>query len=589
MRYLFTLLLLTVSAIAQPLTSHDPAFLQSASTLRRGLVGDWMLEESSGVRYDKSPYGNTLTPTNSPGSAVGKQGYGTLFSASSSQQLSRPDNASLSMLNTSFTVSAWAKFYTIPSSANGRCLVSKWLSTGSTNREFALTLEYATSNEFVFYCSTNGTFAGAKSAKVSGVTVETNIWYFLCAWLDTNTASLNISVNNGTVATNSFSGTCFDGVAPFSLGVLNNSQYFMDGIVDDVGIWKRVLSDSERAVLYNQGIGNHFPWSYGSGNYGNLSTNQTLSIVVSNASYNAFPGLTLLPNGHLLAAWYAGTAHYTTNGVQYYSTSTNQGATWSTPTLVSGSTGLIGGDILLLSNNTIGAVWQNAADNIAHWWVGEPSGDIVTWTDRGGIYTNWNYWNWSASRAVALSTGDLLVSIYGRNSNQTHYSTGVVRSSNNGTNWGSFVEVASGSASLEYSEAQALELTTGQVYLCIRRDAPTPGYVYSISNDGGATWSGLQSVFTSVPSTYAGYPSLQRLRSGGVLMLARYGTAWELGSAVSWDDCASFTSFSRVSASGVHSEYQSPVVFPGTKTVGFVYSQEIAGGAKLMYAELVDR
>lgn len=45
MRYLLTLLLLTVSALAQPLTSHDPAFLIRAAN--NGLLGKWNLNATN--------------------------------------------------------------------------------------------------------------------------------------------------------------------------------------------------------------------------------------------------------------------------------------------------------------------------------------------------------------------------------------------------------------------------------------------------------------------------------------------------------------------------------------------------------------
>jgi hypothetical protein len=118
---------------------------------------------------------------------------------------------------------------------------------------------------------------------------------------------------------------------------------------------------------------------------GNVSLGNISSTVVNDGQYNAFPGLTLLPNGDLIIVYRKGTTHTSTNGVIYYRTSADQGQTWSSETAVYSSpiadardpeiVPLSSGKLLLSFFTT------NATSSVTnvHTMLGTPTGDSVSW------------------------------------------------------------------------------------------------------------------------------------------------------------------------------------------------------------------
>lgn len=253
MRYLLTLLLLTVSALAQPLTSHDPAFLQSTSPLRKGLVGYWSLEETSGTRYDRSSSGNHLTSNNSVGQAAGKVANCATFVRTSSQLLSKTGNSSFP--TNSVTIASWVKLTTFPANATYPALACKWGAV--TNRQYSLYLD-GDADRFAFTVATN-TAGGTHTVVATTFGLpSTNSWIFVAAWYNAASSTINIKVNNGTTDTSASVNPVTISTADFELG--RQLTYYLDGNLDEVGLWNRVLTSTELTSLYNSGRGRRFPF-----------------------------------------------------------------------------------------------------------------------------------------------------------------------------------------------------------------------------------------------------------------------------------------------------------------------------------------
>jgi hypothetical protein len=72
--------------------------------------------------------------------------------------------------------------------------------------------------------------------------------------------TINIQVNNGAIDSVPWSGGGQDSAAEFALGrrAGTESELYWSGRIDEVGIWKRLLTAEERAALYNGGQG--FPF-----------------------------------------------------------------------------------------------------------------------------------------------------------------------------------------------------------------------------------------------------------------------------------------------------------------------------------------
>lgn len=219
------------------------------STLLNNLVSYWKLDETTGNRLD-SKGTNHLTPTNAPVGAAGKIGNGCDFDSSSSQYLSHPDLNPLG--NEDFTYTFWFK---LESLIGLNTLIGKDHSSG---RHYILQAE-ETGSVLRFTCNLWGGQVVASPGPLS-----LNTWYFAVLWVDKTAMSVNLQVNNGTIVSNLISVyTPPAGNVALDIGRREYPGFenYFDGLIDEVGLWRRVLTAQERTDLYNSGNGRTYPFS----------------------------------------------------------------------------------------------------------------------------------------------------------------------------------------------------------------------------------------------------------------------------------------------------------------------------------------
>ena len=80
-------------------------------------------------------------------------------------------------------------------------------------------------------------------------------WYLVFAWHDATADTINIQVNDGGVDSLATGGNApANRSGLFCIGTEYGSGKF-NGLIDQVGFWKRTLSSIERTRLYNDGNG----------------------------------------------------------------------------------------------------------------------------------------------------------------------------------------------------------------------------------------------------------------------------------------------------------------------------------------------
>lgn len=275
--------------------------IPAPSSLLTTLTTYWKLDETSDgsgaiTRVD-SVGGQDLTD-NSPfaASGTGKVNNGVSLVSANSEYLSHADSSTLRMGNIDFTIGAWVKLSTI--TAN-RTILSKYVSAGS-QKEYDLDYNQPTAS-FRFIVSQDGNVTTSilstnYPAPVAGE------WYYVLAWHNASADTLNIRVNNWPTNTLSYaSGVWTGGTAPLAIGQINSAA-FMDGVVDEVSIWKRVLNTNEQATLYNVGNGTTYPTFYGSMARVVFDGN-SLTAREPNGQKSSYPAQTLLSLGD---PWRAG-------------------------------------------------------------------------------------------------------------------------------------------------------------------------------------------------------------------------------------------------------------------------------------------
>ena len=230
----------------------------TAPTWMTGLISWWKLDEGSGQRAD-SVGANHLTPANSIGAQAGKLGQAASFDSSSAHDLSIGDNSSLSAGSTSFTISAWVRLNNV--GKHNWIVAKEGPSPGWTTVEYSLAyINTPPNSRFNFAISDSATASWNVKSDSAGVPASAT-WYFVVGWYDKGAGTVNIQVNGGTVDSKVAGGTQGDGANAFHIGrtPYNGQTDGMHGLIDEVGFWKRVLTSTERADLYNGGAGRTVP------------------------------------------------------------------------------------------------------------------------------------------------------------------------------------------------------------------------------------------------------------------------------------------------------------------------------------------
>jgi hypothetical protein len=218
-----------------------------------GLRELWRMEEASGNRSDVWG-GNTLTENGTINSGTGKVGNGADL-ASTANDFSHTGNQALDVYDTDFTIAFWIKFNAVAS------------------RYEVLAANAITDSPFVYldfaFSSTQlelfAFMAEGDPDSIKGSSISSGVWQFVVLTRNKATGSLRMGIGNADVAAVSFS-TYAGRTSPgsqadqaFSIGrVLGavNSDY----VIDEVAIWKRVLSDRECDRLFNCNSGLAYPW-----------------------------------------------------------------------------------------------------------------------------------------------------------------------------------------------------------------------------------------------------------------------------------------------------------------------------------------
>lgn len=222
----------------------------SGSTLYTSLQAFWKLDEASGTRTDE--WGsNDLADNNTVTQVAGKIGNAAQFTAANSEYLSIVDNASLSMGDFDFSFAGWVY---LDSLGADRGLITK----GSAGGSLEYHIQVLAANQLNFTVSHNGT--ATTGITNTSVTLVVSTWYFVVAWHDSVADTINLQVNNGTIASAAHTTGVFNGVSPLTLGSFGLANYW-NGRMDAWGVWKKALSAGERTSLYNGGAGLETPFS----------------------------------------------------------------------------------------------------------------------------------------------------------------------------------------------------------------------------------------------------------------------------------------------------------------------------------------
>jgi hypothetical protein len=211
-----------------------------ASPLLTDLVAYWKLDETSGTRFD-TVSSNNLSDNGGVGSAIGKIGNAAEFDTTN--YLST--NTVLS--SGPFTVSCWIYADTVTQPAGG--IVNRYSNTVSADRAWTT---YVVNDDIEFVVPPT-------SLKILNV-VSAATWHYFAFWYDDVAQEIGIQFDTTIQTTPQTTGYPVINV-DFTIGSRADGNTAFDGRIDEVGIWSRVLTASERTQLYNGGAGLAYPFS----------------------------------------------------------------------------------------------------------------------------------------------------------------------------------------------------------------------------------------------------------------------------------------------------------------------------------------
>jgi trimeric autotransporter adhesin len=246
--------------------SFDPKFIKfaksSGSSLLTGLLGYWKLDATTGTQENDSVGTNHMTVTGATVNATGKLGKALDFTGTSNVA-SAAYSSSMAFTNDKCTVSLWVKLDTLPSVAGRSYTLFRMEKDTAPGFAVNLRIDYQTNFVGFSVADNTGTIHGNESADNS--ISSTGTWYHIVG-VNVGAGSHAKVFINGTDAWSwtsaNFAGTIGPYDMPVHIGNFADStgNEAPDGIIDEVGVWDRALSDTEVATLYNSGTGITHPF-----------------------------------------------------------------------------------------------------------------------------------------------------------------------------------------------------------------------------------------------------------------------------------------------------------------------------------------
>lgn len=256
----FILLLLPLACFGQGFSDASAPFLLSTSSLRKGLLAYWRLDEPSGTRYDSSQFGNHVVPAiGDVTNCNGLQYYAMASLKGASNCLVGTTNMLQLYPYTNWTTTGWYRIGITNATVH---IFGRVNSSESVTEYGLLTLA---NGRFQFLLGNGKNTASGVNSPI----VDQTVWHFIHAGLSNNIGFIQIDLGS-----RALTGTFTNGFAQPSTNLFyifnDNGRYIsLEGQADEIGIWNRLLSTNELTKLYNSGLSTHFPWSYKTGLAGN--------------------------------------------------------------------------------------------------------------------------------------------------------------------------------------------------------------------------------------------------------------------------------------------------------------------------------
>jgi len=212
----------------------------AASPLLSGLLAWWSMDETSGTRVD-SHGSYDLADENGVGYAAGVTGNAADFNPAASQWL-KATSADLKILQGDFTIAGWIYLRSVYDTSNYRTIVRNgegW-GTGGVHLKVSSTRAFA----YQYFDKDNDLVTVH-----AGAAAPLNEWYCFAARHISAAKRIELwNGRSGNWVTNTYTFDSQPGREDVFVGGPANNCH--DGLIDELAIWTRALSNDEVALFY---------------------------------------------------------------------------------------------------------------------------------------------------------------------------------------------------------------------------------------------------------------------------------------------------------------------------------------------------
>lgn len=230
----------------------------SQSSLLVGLAASWCLDEGGGVRFDR--VGNShLRPRSSLAqdnltSDLGRIRAGVLFNGGSS--LRAASNPALRLGDIDFTIAFWINS---PNLNNYQCPASEW--NAGSPADSVWVFEIYGNRAYFSVRAIDDTHQATVAAPVL---LSNGAWHLIIGYHSAASNVLGIIVDDNPPSELGWSDGCRSGTADLVVGSYANtygSPVVERTIIENLSLWKRLLSTLEIEKLWNNGLGLRYPFN----------------------------------------------------------------------------------------------------------------------------------------------------------------------------------------------------------------------------------------------------------------------------------------------------------------------------------------
>jgi hypothetical protein len=238
-----------------------------ATSLTTGLAAYWSFDEASGDAAS-SVNDNLLINHNVTGYSAGRIGNAAHFVPTQSNyfKIADDDQTGLDMTG-GISLSFWVKLASQPTGAYPYYhIINKW--NEADQRSFSLT--YTTSDDtprLYLAVSQEGCDDSPTDAFFLNASLSDSVWHHVVVAWNASLATTDFYINGSHASTAMglyHYTSMFDSTADFLIGTHideeNSAHGYLDGMMDEVGIWSRVLDANEASTLYHSGAGLAYPF-----------------------------------------------------------------------------------------------------------------------------------------------------------------------------------------------------------------------------------------------------------------------------------------------------------------------------------------